>query len=1135
MSLVTRISSFVSAVAADIKQINTTLANKVDKAVGKALSTNDLTDLLKTQFQAAYQYIQDFASGGFVSGGVLTPTSPSTSTAFTISAGVGWARKPDGEKVKVSWNEVSSACSFDGGNFIGIDYNGNVIISNQFISHDHIPIAFVQTALGNAIITGYSNVKFQLTDVFNNINDWVRSAVGVLVGSGCNISMQPSPNQFKLTLGSGVLYYQFNKFLINDTSTFTRLFNSQQGYIPETTFPANTIPVGYYNDVTENYLTALKPMTAGYFTKHLLFINPEGLLFMLYGDAEYATYDEARAAPEPAAPASISASICRVAAVIIEEGNTTSVAGLLDIRPIFYRLFMTGVSATPLTVVNHHDLVGNPDGDDHPQYVNITRGDIRYLRRTEADVYFALTAPLDSPALTGIPTVPTASLGTNTTQIANTQFVVSEITAAIANLIASSPGTLDTLYELATALGNDPDFAGTVTTALGNRLRIDASQSLSAGQQLQGRQNLNIVDTSVLSDSPNKRLISDVLLGILQVTSGTNTGDETNSSIKSKLGFATALVDGYLTSIDWNTFNNKASLASPTFTGNPACPTQTAGTANTTLANTLFVATAITNAISNLVGGAPGALDTLNELATALGSDPNFATTISTALSKRVRVDAVQSFTGGEQSQARQNIGVDSTANQTDSVNKRFITDAQRTVLQATSGTNTGDETPTTVKTKLGVASSSTDGYLSSTDWSLFNSKAGLDSPAFTNNPTAPTQVPGTNNTTLANTQFVTSAVSTAVSALVASSPAALDTLNELASALGNDANFSSTISTALGNRLRIDAAQSLTSGQQLQGRQNLNIIDTSVLADSLDKRFVTDALLAIISAISGTNTGDETQTSILTKIGTNAITNAMLSQVLSGTIKGRSAAGTGPEEDLTMTKLASMMAAGMWWRDEDFPQGSTPANWATAVSGAGASVTYPQQAGSIGNALLSTGTTATGWAVLHDIGTTSKFLAGSGELVTIIKFQLAALSTAAQTYVLRMGFGDANNSADYVDSGGYIEYTHTVNGGNFVFCTANNSTRTKSNSSVAATAKTGDNWDYLKVVTNAAGTQSDIYINNVLLGSITTNIPVAAGRAFDISMAIIKTVGTTAATLRVDRVWEHFVRTDAANANWRI
>jgi len=53
-----------------------------------------------------------------------------------------------------------------------------------------------------------------------------------------------------------------------------------------------------------------------------------------------------------------------------------------------------------------------------------------------------------------------------------------------------------------------------------------------------------------------------------------------------------------------------------------------------------------------------------------------------------------------------------------------FLTSAERTKLSNTSGTNTGDETKTTIQSKLGAATSSNDWYLSSADWSKFNSKA---------------------------------------------------------------------------------------------------------------------------------------------------------------------------------------------------------------------------------------------------------------------------------------------------------------------------------------------------------------------------------------------------------------------------
>ncbi|WP_407903614.1 phage tail protein [Escherichia coli] len=86
-------------------------------------------------------------------------------------------------------------------------------------------------------------------------------------------------------------------------------------------------------------------------------------------------------------------------------------------------------------------------------------------------------APLNSPALTGTPTTPTAPKGTNNTQIASTAFVM----AAIAALVDSSPDALNTLNELAAALGNDPNFATTITNALAGKQPKDATLTALAG------------------------------------------------------------------------------------------------------------------------------------------------------------------------------------------------------------------------------------------------------------------------------------------------------------------------------------------------------------------------------------------------------------------------------------------------------------------------------------------------------------------------------------------------------------------------------------------------------------------------------------------------------------------------------
>ncbi|WP_175616441.1 phage tail protein [Escherichia coli] len=86
-------------------------------------------------------------------------------------------------------------------------------------------------------------------------------------------------------------------------------------------------------------------------------------------------------------------------------------------------------------------------------------------------------APLNSPALTGTPTTPTAPKGTNNTQIASTAYVMT----AIAALVDSSPDALNTLNELAAALGNDPNFATTMTNALAGKQPKDATLTALAG------------------------------------------------------------------------------------------------------------------------------------------------------------------------------------------------------------------------------------------------------------------------------------------------------------------------------------------------------------------------------------------------------------------------------------------------------------------------------------------------------------------------------------------------------------------------------------------------------------------------------------------------------------------------------
>ncbi|WP_416847948.1 phage tail protein [Escherichia coli] len=193
--------------------------------------------------------------------------------------------------------------------------------------------------------------------------------------------------------------------------------------------------------------------------------------------------------------------------------------------------------------------------------------------------------------------------------------------------------------------------------------------------------------------------------GLVQLSSATNSDSETMAATPKAVKSIKDLAD------------TKAPIESPSLTGTPSAPTAAQGTNSTQIANTAFVKAAITA----LINGAPGTLDTLKEIATAINNDPNFSTTVNNALAL----------------------------------------------------------------------------------------KAPLASPALTGIPTAPTAAQGTNNTQIATTAYVRAAIS----ALVGSSPEALDTLNELAAALGNDPNFATTMTNALAGKQPLDATLTALAG----------------------------------------------------------------------------------------------------------------------------------------------------------------------------------------------------------------------------------------------------------------------------------------------------------------------------------
>ena len=222
-------------------------------------------------------------------------------------------------------------------------------------------------------------------------------------------------------------------------------------------------------------------------------------------------------------------------------------------------------------------------------------------------------APKHSPVLTGAPLAPTASAGTNNTQIATTQYV----TTAVTNLIDAAPNTLDTLNEIAEALNDDASFHNTITNLANSKLSLSGGTmtgniTMSGSQTVDGRDlsvdgaKLDGIEASATADqtaaeirtlvesASDSNVFNDADHSKLNAIEASATADQTASEILTLI----KTVDGASSGLDADLLDGShastfAPLASPALTGTPTAPTANAGTDTTQVATTAFVNAAV--------------------------------------------------------------------------------------------------------------------------------------------------------------------------------------------------------------------------------------------------------------------------------------------------------------------------------------------------------------------------------------------------------------------------------------------------------------------------------------------------------------------------------------------------------------
>ncbi|EEW7580120.1 phage tail protein [Escherichia coli] len=259
---------------------------------------------------------------------------------------------------------------------------------------------------------------------------WIRE-VGLFDESGALIAVGNCPESYKPQLAEGSGRTQTVRMVLITSSTDNITLRID---------PAVVLATRKYVD---DKALELKVYADDQMAKHLAAPDPHSQ----YAPKESPTLTGTPKAPTPAA-----------------GNNTTQIATTAFVQAALTAL----INGAPATLDTLKEIAAAINND--PKF------------STTINNALALKAPLSSPALTGTPTAPTAAQSVNNTQIATTAFVKS----AIAAMVGSAPAALDTLNELAAALGNDPNFATTMVNALSGKQPLDNTLTNLSGKDVAG-------------------------------------------------------------------------------------------------------------------------------------------------------------------------------------------------------------------------------------------------------------------------------------------------------------------------------------------------------------------------------------------------------------------------------------------------------------------------------------------------------------------------------------------------------------------------------------------------------------------------------------------------------------------------
>ncbi len=288
----------------------------------------------------------------------ITQLPPASGLNIRINDGYGYI--DDGNLKKLTWSTQTLPLSANDDVYIYINSAGNVATTVSPINGQTDKILLGRAYCGPAFVVGVGNISMEAHHNGNKVDEYLRDVFGSIVADGMLITA----SGLQMNMSGGEYYYSSHKWEPADKEPIASFY---QFYHSSGTLTSSNNSSGIVNNGMFDNGVNLTGLTAGYYTKHgMWYAGTSDSMLFVFGQNEYASLTGVQASSTPNAPAAFRDAIVHLADIIVQQGSG-SIIEMVDTRPLpSYKAPSTVGQSAGVTV--HNQLLGL-GSDDHTQYL----------------------------------------------------------------------------------------------------------------------------------------------------------------------------------------------------------------------------------------------------------------------------------------------------------------------------------------------------------------------------------------------------------------------------------------------------------------------------------------------------------------------------------------------------------------------------------------------------------------------------------------------------------------------------------------------------------------------------------------------------------------------------------------------